>query len=316
MATTTPEAHGATGNGTTDDTVAIKAAIATGMNVEFDSRKRYKITDTLAPSTRGQVLFGGGLKPVGAFDAIKVAGVRDVVIDLTMYCAGQTAGYAVMFQDNAERCTVRKLFIEDHGFRGIGVQQCNTITIDYFYGINMRGDVGIRWYGTPAMRSDVLNIRNAFINFAAGVTDAIGLDWFGNCHSLTVDNLHVVGQSSGVSPVRHGVFIRANDGEPIPQIGRLHNVATDFTRHHGIHVFRGDDIDIVSPYVNGSQTGSGIVVDEPSKNAVRVIGGKSIGTVGYGVYSSNGAFVSGLMAYANGLANSGGTITGPGVITP
>lgn len=310
MATTTPEEHGPCGYGGIDNGPLL-AALATGRHVELDPSRQYRHTVPLPMVRDGQALVGGGLSPVGAINAIEVGACRGAEIDLVMRCAEQTAGYAALFT-GAERSLVKKLFIQDSGFRGIGVQRSNSITVDYLYGIELRGDVGVRWYGDDGQRSDILNLEDVTVAFAAHVRGALGLDWWGNCHSLHVENFHAVGRSGPVSPLRHGLLVRNHAGAGTsPQIGRINNFASDFSQSHGLLFLAGDDIDVNTPYQNGSVEGSGVYVGPGLQDyAVRVQGGKTIGNARYGVEAASKTNVRDVLSYANGAGTHGGAITG------
>jgi hypothetical protein len=57
-----PALDGAVGDGTTDDTAAIQAALATGSNVILERGKTYLIAGTLRLAAPGQIFFGNGAK--------------------------------------------------------------------------------------------------------------------------------------------------------------------------------------------------------------------------------------------------------------
>lgn len=316
MATVYPESYGSCGSGSGDDSAVIQTALNTGKHVELDTTKSYRITSPLQMNHRHQAIVGGVLKPAGSFNAVQINGKFGVEVDLVMRCAGQTGGYAVAITPGSERCTVKKLLIEDGGFNGISVDGSNCINIDYFYAINLRGSRGIQWKGTDAQRSDILDIRDAYVNFISGVYNCVGLEWWGNAHSLNVDNMHVVGQAYGSSPVDHALMVWKTAGQVGgPQIGRFNCFSSDFTYNHGLIFYDVDDVDIYGLYQNGSQLGSGVWVNSTvAANSVRIHGGKAIGNAGCAVYAGAQTYVQGLRAYANSSGNTIGAISGGGVI--
>ena len=310
MATTTPEVHGAAGNGYNDDTAAARAAIATGAHVEFDPAKRYKITGPLWGLATDQELVGGGIMPVGNFHAIYVGPCRGTRIDLTMYCAQQTGGFAVVY-NGVERAKL-DLLINDSGFNGVHIERSNTVTINELHAIELRGDTGIRWYGNAAARSDILNVKNAVMGWAAGDRQALGFDWFGNCHSLSVENMQVVGKPGAVSPLRHGMVIRGHGDGLDPQIGRIEKFASDFTHDHGVIAIAGDDIEFDGIYQNGSVVGSGIWVNAGLQPyAIRVRGGKTIGNARFGIEAHSRILGRDVLSYANAMGTHHGHVDGP-----
>lgn len=302
----TPEMSNANAGTGGDDRLAIQMAISTGKHVWLDPSKEYRTSAPLyVDGTSGQHITGGILRPSGNFNAIVVRGAKGLILDVAMRCAGMSGGYAVEFRQNSERCNVRRLHLLDSGYNGVHVEECNAITLDWVYAINLRGNRGIRWYGTAAKRSDILNINFGAIAALSGNTSLVGLDWDGNCNSLYVNNLHTVS-------CYHGLLVQNSAGGPIPMIGRLSAFATDFSYNNGIMVAAGDDLDFMQPYINGAgyqQSGTGfhgMLVNGPSVTAtVRVFGGKSIGNQGHG-FACNPAgslFVHGSRSYSNTESN-------------
>ncbi len=306
-----PESYGTAGVPGVDSTYAIQLALNTGKHVELDPTKSYKTTAGLVMNKPHQAMVGGKLQPVGNFTAVHLYGAFGAELNMIMECAGQTGGWAASVYGNCERIRIPKLFIADNGFNALYVEQSNNVTVDWLYAINLRGSNGVKWYGDLTKRSDILNLREICINFAQGVTGGIGLDWIGNCHSLNVENMQVVGQAVGRSSVDHALLIRAAGDGSIPQIGRIHNFGSDFTYSHGINVTHGDDIDFVTPYVNGSQAGNGINVNSGLvANSIRFRGGKSIGNNQYGIVGGSPVAVRDLFCGYNTVGNVGGTING------
>ena len=59
---------GAVGDGATDDTVAIQAALDSAKSIYFDSSKSYRVTSTLSVSTSNQIIDGNGAGIVGDYE--------------------------------------------------------------------------------------------------------------------------------------------------------------------------------------------------------------------------------------------------------
>lgn len=302
---TTPEAFVASAGTGSDDTAALQAAISSGRHVLLNPQKEYRTTSPLYQDGKvGQHIIGGIIRPFGNFNVIVARGAYSCEYDIALRCAAQT-GFAIEFRENSERCTVKKIHVLDNGHNLVYVEQCNAITLKWVYGINLRGDRGIRWYGDGSKRSDILTIEFAAVAAAAGNTSLIGIDWDGNCNSLFAQNIHTVN-------CLHGLVVANNSGGPPPQIGRLTAFATDFSYGNGIIIRAGDDMDFMQPYINGAGFGQaglgfhGMLVDGISASAtVRVFGGKSIGNRGHGFACNpaNSLFVHGAKVGANLEAN-------------
>lgn len=302
LGVTTPEAFVPSAGTGSDDTAALQAAISSGRHVLLNPTKDYITTSPLYQDGKvGQHIIGGVIKPFGAFNAIIARGAFSCVYDLAMRCAGMSGGYAIEFRQNSERCTVKKLHILDNGYNLAYVEQCNAITFDWLYGINLRGDRGVRWYGDNSKRSDILTINFAGIAAVAGNQSLVGIDWDGNCNSMYGHNIHTVN-------CLYGLLVRNASGGSPPQIGRFNAFATDFSFANGINITSGDDLDFMQPYINGAgylQSGlghHGMLVDGLSSNGtVRVFGGKSIGNRGHGFACNpaNSLFVHGSKVGAN-----------------
>lgn len=277
----TPETYGAVGDGVTNDTTAVQAAINTGFPVYLSLT--YLYTTELSVTTSNQIIFGPGiLKPSGAINGVKVSGgCSGVELELRFSTSVQSAGYC-LYISNANRVRIRRLHIID-GFSGLYIEQANTVTLDWMWA-TLRGS-GIKWYGTNALRSDILQINFALLAHAAGL---YGFDWDGNCNSLIVKYLGIVCGSSVSAANAYGVIIRNTSGGAVPQIGKFDHLEVDYSGTHGIDIQTGADYDIALPYLLGS-TGDGIKVGATiNSREVRVLGGKSRGNTGYGINALGG----------------------------
>lgn len=289
-----------------DDRLAIQMAVSTGKGVWLDPSREYRTSAPIyVDGTVGQHIAGGILRPIGNFNAIVARGAKGLVLDIAARCADMSGGYAVEFRENCERCSVRRLHILDAGYNALYIEQCNNITVDYIYAIHLRGDRGVRWFGSASKRSDVLNLNNAHIAAYPGHQGLVGFDWDGNCHSLTSYNLQTVN-------CFNGLLMRNSAGGGIPQIGRFYLFASDFSYDHGVNIAAGDDVDFTAPYLNGAgytRTGAniyhGMLADYGSSGTVRVQGGKCIGNKGHGFVAgpAGALFVHGTRCYANADTN-------------
>ena len=372
----TPEQFGAIGDGTTNDRVALQAALDSGFDVFLSLGKTYLFSGaSLKITTNNQIVEGPGiLKPSGAIQGVVigaeattsagsfVVGKTYVItaagstnftligaasnavgttfvatgvgtgsgqawlttfgneVSLTFYSAVQTAGYYALYIGNANRVKIRKLHIYDAG-GGLYVTKANTVSVEWMWaagsgtGGGLRGP-GITWYGNDAQRSDVLNI--VFAIFAPGA-GYYGMDWDGNCNSLTAKYLGIVGGASGGK----GMIIRNTSGSTttFPGIGRFGQIEVDYPASHGIEILSGLDYDFEMPYVLGAGTWptypvaaqDGIRIAAGINDyEVRISGGKFVGNTGYGINALGGIiYLAGntsLYTNTSGPYNSGNNI--------
>jgi len=156
------------------------------------------------------------------------------------------------------------------------------------------GGKGITWYGEDdSLRSDILRIDFAVLDCA---DDQYGLDWDGNCHSLEIGYLGLVGTKGAI--IRNTYYNNSPTAARFPAIGRLNHIEIDYPTSHGIEIQAGLDYDINIPYI----LGAGVSTSSPGKSGikissiinnyqVRINGGKSIGNTGYGIENSGGGIV-------------------------
>ena len=275
----TPEDFGAVGNGLVDDTAAVQAAIDTGKSVYLPDGKLYFITTSTTSTALGTVIspgvglriatnnqrFGGpgAIWAVGNIEAVKVTGdCSGVELDLT-FNSPYLSGTAVVV-DSANRVSIRKIYGINIGFQSGGsvlyIQKCNQCTVDWIWAtaggaqftnntLNYPAGTGITWYGSSTLRSDILHINFAVINCGG-----YGLNWDGNCNSLSCSNLGLIATK--------GIIIQNTSGGPDPGIARFTDLEIDYPTRHGVEILVGLDYDFSVPYIQGA----GILYDEWLKN--------------------------------------------------
>lgn len=151
------KAFGATGDGVTDDSDAVQAAIAslpTGGTVAFPPGL-YRLTEALSITTSGLTLQGvgqyGGTTLAFATttgDDITIAAISSGVQNLNFVpSAKKTSGYAVKLTGNAFRCFVKDCYFE-YGFNGILAQGATESKISNNHMRHMLGSRGITFTGT------------------------------------------------------------------------------------------------------------------------------------------------------------------------
>jgi hypothetical protein len=298
----TPENYGAVGNGAVDDSASIQAALDSGFDVYLPPGRIYAIGTTLTMSTPNQSFGGPGvLRIAGAINGLELISptatiVTGIQLDLTFDSPTQTAGWAVYIQ-NSSRVKINKLNII-RGFGGLYVQQANWVVVDFMWA-SLTGP-GVKWYGNDSTRSDLL-ILNAVV-LDTGDT-YYGMDWDGNCHSLTVKYLGIIGGK--------GMIIRNSDGvTTFPAIGRIGQVEVDYSTGIGVEIQAGLDYDFVMPYVLGAVSDGFRIAATINAYEVRITGGKSIGNGGYGINNLGGVLLysGNTSLYSNGLGEINGSV--------
>jgi hypothetical protein len=204
---------GAVGNGTTDDTAAIQAALNTGKNVYLPPGS-YRITSGLSMVASGQRMYGeGGAGWLTIIEWDGASGVNVITISGLQHCiiesinirrkAGSvnvTSGHAVSFQDNAYFCEMRTCKITGTG-NGISMWGTGNQVIDCELR-EFSGIYGIRYFGTVGLGSfrgvleRVVIDNGLFISLISNASSAVVTTIFN--HNLTTGNTVLI---SGVPPV-------------------------------------------------------------------------------------------------------------------
>jgi hypothetical protein len=298
----TPSDYGAVGDGAVDDSASIQAALDSGFDVYLPPGRIYAVGTTLTMSTPNQSFGGPGiLRIAGAINGLELISptatiVTGIQLDLTFDSPTQTAGWAV-YINNSSRVKINKLNIIS-GFGGLYVQQANWVVVDFMWA-SLTGP-GVKWYGNDSTRSDLLILNSVVVD--TGDT-YYGMDWDGNCHSLTVKYLGIVGGK--------GMIIRNTGGTTtFPAIGRIGQVEVDYSTGIGVEIQAGLDYDFVMPYVLGAASDGFRIGAAINAYEVRITGGKSIGNGGYGINNLGGVllYAGDTTLYSNSLGETNGPI--------
>lgn len=239
------EQFGAVGDGSTDDTSACQAAMATGKTIHCRSGANYKISGSLTFAGDGQLIVGNGCAFTAAaasFNAFTLpsgidrAGIRDIVYE----GAAQTGG-RVIHITGANRSSFKGLRVHNP-YDFLYASETNLVHLSDAWINNVRGDYGITWFGNSTKRSDVFELVGVTISSTAG--DADGIRWRGDCHTMTGHSVRVVG-------CRYGLRIFAEDGTT-PALGIFHDFEADFCTLDNISIEAGEDFYFTNIYSHGA----------------------------------------------------------------
>lgn len=295
------EDFGAVGDGTTDDTDAIKAAFNTGRSVAFTSGHSYKITGTVDFTADGQKAFFNGctVTGVGNFDMFRITGGLHscAIFDPVFEGASMTGGNLIKIA-TADRTTLSGIRAHNP-YNVLYAEEANLVHCQDWWINNIRGAHGIHWYGSTTKRSDVLQLVG--ITMSSSHT-SIGVLWDGNCHTLAMQAVRLVSCSVGLQ-------VQNASGGPTPAFLLADGLEIDFPQSHGVDLLVGEDF-YFSPlfYCHGSATGSGIRINAAvPHDRVIVAGGKITGHAQWGIANPStrvkgGHFVS--------FGNTSGSVEG------
>jgi hypothetical protein len=188
---------GAVGDGVTNDTAAIQAAINTGLNVVAVNGKTYKTTNTLTLSTTYQVIDFNGAKllPTGTFNAINLAasngGIRGLWLDGANLTGNGIVTLAAAQSFVIESCTIDSCVY--------GINMIDTYTCwfkDIFFRYNTTGAMRLASTipGTPVNSTWITNctfVGNPTSGSVLSLSNPAGI-WVDSCNFQNNDTSGVV----------------------------------------------------------------------------------------------------------------------------
>lgn len=277
-------AGGARGNGTTDDSDAFLAAIATGHRVYAPGGRTYRLTKSMTGWATGQVLFGDGpgntiLAPEGNIDLfVWPSGIEHVGISgMTIAGAALTGGY-LFYVNGADRVHIENLRINSP-WNVAYITQCNAFTAYNIYGQmsgpsgEARGTYCFHLFGNSSNRSDVL--RFDLVNFGGQLAarNWTGIYWDGFVNTV------IATRTTFVAPLRglHTVDSTADGVGYVPTFGRFFDLEVDFPLEEGIRLDAGINFEFSQTYPGGSANSCGIYVG-PNVADVQFTGGYKRGS--------------------------------------
>ncbi|MDE2429547.1 MAG: hypothetical protein KGM99_12510 [Burkholderiales bacterium] len=205
---------GAVGDGSTDDTAAINAAItavsSAGGTVLLGAAT-YRVTGTIIQKN-GVTLCGYGPRATilnfanGTLDCITATGSAGnylygiFIRDLQMTFSGKTGGRAVFWTYVANSALDN---VEINGsYTGIDIYIANTVSLNRVRIVTVTSSYALRWRAPTdgSARSDVLNLSDVVLNPGWGAVD--GIVWSGLAQTMNMCNVAVL-------QARYGLAIKA-----------------------------------------------------------------------------------------------------------
>jgi hypothetical protein len=315
---------GAVGDGTTDDTTAIQAALNTGKNVYLPSG-RYLVTSGLSMTSSSQRMYGvSGNGPYGLTDTTATASTiiewgapndgtaRNVItINAKTHCiiesinirrlpgAGNlTSGHAVVFTNNAYFCEVRTCRISGTG-NAISMEGTGNQVIDCEIRA-LYGSYGIKYFGTGFDGANS-SYRCILQRVVADQFEATGegtptsfnhVEYDSYAHSLIIEacaflrggNAIYMHDSANNNPTT-GPFAGYRSG---PTWIHAFDLECDHQYSAGIVLDGGQGCFITTSWVGSTYTGNGIVTDNAWYGELLVTNSRIWGNRQFGILLNAG----------------------------
>jgi hypothetical protein len=295
--------YGAVGNGTADDTAAFNSAVtaaqSAGGGIILIPKGTYKITSTITVSTASVQFNGVGdssvLAPAGNFDVFSFIGSQTNcgASNFHVNGTGHTGGnvFSILSSHRLRFSNITA----DAVFKGWFIETCNVCVLEDIWFNNVAGTWFIKWLGDNTHRSDVLSLLNVT---ASGTSTADGVIWDGNCDTMRVHALGLVG-------FNRGIHVLQSSGSNMPMFLEAHDLEIDFPHAEGILIDAGLGFTISNCYVQGSATSHGVSLAS-GVDQVTFTGGRITGHSKAGIHSqATGLKVVGVEILTNSQSGAG-----------
>jgi hypothetical protein len=297
-------AYGVTGNGATDDTTAMQAAAAAGVDLFVPPGFNIKLTGAIS-FTAGQTLYGAGtgdciVTPSGNFDVFSWSNgtAGGGLHHLRINASGMTGGNIVNVT-NANRTSFQSLVITSP-FNGFFLKKLNVCGIRDVWLNGATGTYCIQWVGDNSNRSDVLDIDNVQVsgNGSSSAASPVGLIMDGNVNTLDIRHF-------AATSCLQGIVVQNTAGGSAPQFLTGYDIQVDNPWNECIKIGgSAREILLTDIYMNGSKNADNLNIDS-TVFQVNIQGGKSSGAWQRGGFL-NGRYIqiANMQCYANSQAGS------------
>jgi hypothetical protein len=290
---------GAVGDGTTNDSAAIQAALNTGKNVYLPPGN-YRVVTGLTMVSNGQRIYGesgAGWLTIIEWDGtsgntvITISGLQHCIIESINIrrksgSSVLTSGHGVVFQSNAYFCEVRTCKITETG-NGISISGTGNQVIDCELR-KFSGSYGIRYFGTSSLGSFRCVISRVVMDnseITTGSTSFVHLIYDSYASSLIIEasaflyggTAVLMQDSAGVaSPYSYPTWIHAFDLE------------CDHQYSNAIVLNGGEGCFITTSWVGSTFTGNGIVTASNWRGELLITNSRIYGNAQYGILLNAG----------------------------
>jgi hypothetical protein len=298
--------YGAKGDGITNDTAAIQAAIdaceAAGGGIVWFPLGRYKTTNSLRVKFSNVVLMGVGngsvITPVGSFDTVSFQSgtaatyiYNDRVIDLLFDETGKTGG-RLMYGSYVANFILERVH-GANGHNGLEFNNFNNVDLHNIRVTDYQGGAGaayVRLTGgiAGAGRSDVANLFRAVFGGERSSFGMKGIDVDGWVHTVNGWAVHFV--TIGAEGLHARNTVSALD---IPSFFTFDDLECDFPELECVRLDVGQRMNFNNLQLHGSKSRAGIYISDGVKTS-----------------TFTGGFVSGSCQAGIAIAGQNVTVTG------
>lgn len=267
----------AKGDGTTDDTSSVKAAIdAAGSKggIIYFPEGRYKITASVTISNAlilsGTASHTGIIVPDGNFDVFTFtgkdsgSGAKDLKIEGDRH----TGGTCITI-NGANRSRFHNLMITNP-HNAFNISKAMTTSIKQTVVTGVKGEYGIRYWGNDTAKSTMLDLDHVKLSGNIDNLNSTGILLDGNVYNTRMNN--VVSSVFGT-----GLWLKKSSGSVRPTLLQADDVEIDSPLKLAMNIEEGENVFFSNLYTYGSEKGDDIIIGENVMN-IQMLKGARIST--------------------------------------